>query len=122
MSIANALQMVSGVDFMPGNFDWKGETVPAARIYQASIVGQRYRYIKGANSLIRKIDAGTKFGYSDMDAALVGGVIENAGQRHAWTVGHLGHLLMVTRSGSAAPSPAHSVTRNSRMIRSIWTR
>jgi CubicO group peptidase (beta-lactamase class C family) len=85
VSIAHALQMLSGVEFMPGKFDWRDMTVPAARVYQDSLVAQRYRYIEGANSLVRKVPAGTKFAYSDMDAALVGGVLENATARRLAT-------------------------------------
>ncbi len=78
VTIRDALQMLSGVEFMPGHFSWTDESIPAARVYQSSLVNQRYRYIEGANSLKRAYPIRSKFSYCDMDAALLGGVLENA--------------------------------------------
>jgi len=77
VTIQEALQMLGGLDFMPENNDWRDMTSPGARIYQDSFVCQRYRYIDGANSLSPRYPPGTRFYYSDMDACLVGAVIEN---------------------------------------------
>ncbi|MCW5560121.1 MAG: serine hydrolase, partial [Verrucomicrobiae bacterium] len=81
VTIRDALQMLSGAAFMEfddNHYDWRNESIPAARVYQASLVAQRYRYTDGANSLKSKYPARTQFHYSDMDAALLGAVIENA--------------------------------------------
>lgn len=81
VSIQDALQMLSGAEFMEfeGNdYDWRNERIPASRVYQATMVDQNYRYTEGANTLQKKFDPRTQFHYSDMDAALLGAVIENA--------------------------------------------
>lgn len=81
VSIQDALQMLSGVEFMEfedDDYDWRDESIPASRVYQAAMVEQKYRYTEGANTLRRKYPPRTRFHYSDMDAALLGAVIENA--------------------------------------------
>ncbi|MGE3313145.1 MAG: serine hydrolase domain-containing protein [Limisphaerales bacterium] len=81
VTIQDALQMLSGAEFMEfeGNdYDWRNEAIPASRVYQAAMVDQKYRYNEAANTLRRKFAPRTQFHYSDMDASLLGALIENA--------------------------------------------
>jgi len=84
VTIRDALQMVSGVEWDQLVYDWADETKPLVFLWRRSLVEQRYRFVEGANSLRRAHSPGQQYNYNTMETSLLGWAVENAAnQRYA---------------------------------------
>ena len=78
VSIKHALQMTSGVRWDESSYDFGDLSKPLAKQWENSIIQHRYRFIEGANSLVRETEPGSIFNYSTMESSILGWLIENA--------------------------------------------
>ncbi len=78
VSIKHALQMTSGVRWDESSYDFGDLSKPLANQWENSIIQHRYRFIEGANSLVRETEPGSIFNYSTMESSILGWLIENA--------------------------------------------
>lgn len=78
VSIKHALQMTSGVGWDESSYDFGDLSKPLANQWENSIIQHRYRFIEGANSLVRETEPGSIFNYSTMESSILGWLIENA--------------------------------------------
>lgn len=74
VTIKDALQMVSGVPF-----EWNVE--PYAKVGEAAVTEQRFRFVEAASMVKRVAPRGAKFLYSNMNTELLGWLLENATKR-----------------------------------------
>ena len=78
VSLEDALQMLSGVDF-PEVSDVVDPTIEPDLLFRIrfdAIGKHRYRFVEAANTLRRNRPVGAKFSYNNMDAAVVGWLLE----------------------------------------------
>jgi CubicO group peptidase (beta-lactamase class C family) len=85
VTIKDALQMLSGIEFDPESNDWNDLSNPQAKVFKEAADEQRYRYVEAANTLTRKEPVGTKFIYNSMNTCLLGWVIENVTRKRLAT-------------------------------------
>ena len=78
VSIKHALQMASGVGWDESSYDFDDLSKPLAYQWENSIIRQRYRFIEGANRLIKETKPGLQFNYSTMESSILGWLVENA--------------------------------------------
>ncbi len=78
VTIREALQMTSGVQWDEESYDWSDTTKPLVRNWLGAYVEQRYRLVAGANGLPRANPPGKHFNYSTMEASILGWLVENA--------------------------------------------
>lgn len=84
VTIRDALQMVSGVDWDEEAYDWNDLSKPLSRLWNESYVEQRYRFVAGANTLPRAYPPGQHYNYSTLETSLLGWIVENvAKERYA---------------------------------------
>ena len=84
VTIRDALQMVSGVEWDELVYDFSDESKPLVQLWNASYVEHRYRFVEGANTLGRLHPPGQYFNYNTLETSLLGWVVENAArQRYA---------------------------------------
>jgi CubicO group peptidase (beta-lactamase class C family) len=77
VTIRDALQMLSGIEFDPESNNWNDLSNPQARVFSESVNEHRYRYVEAANTLTRKYPVGSKFVYNSMNTCLLGWLLEN---------------------------------------------
>ena len=78
VSIKHALQMASGVGWDESSYDFSDLSKPLANHWENSIIQHKYRFIEGANSLVRETEPGLIFNYSTMESSILGWLVENA--------------------------------------------
>jgi len=78
VSIKHALQMASGVGWDESSYDFSDLSKPLANQWENSIIQHKYRFIEGANSLVRETEPGLIFNYSTMESSILGWLVENA--------------------------------------------
>jgi len=87
VSIENALQMLSGVDF-DSPWDVVDPTVNPDIFFRARrdcVVRHRFRFVEVANTLRRNRPVSVKFCYNNMDSAVVGWLLETVVQKRLST-------------------------------------
>lgn len=85
VSIKDALQMSSGVEWDESSYDFSDMSKPLNLHWEQSIVRQRYRFVEGANGLPRAHEPGTKYNYNTLETSLLGWLVENATGRRFTT-------------------------------------
>jgi len=84
VTVKDALQMVSGVDWDEEAYDWNDLSKPLSRLWNESYVEQRYRFVAGANTLPRAYPPGQHYNYNTLETSLLGWIVENvAKERYA---------------------------------------
>ena len=78
VSIKDALQMSSGVEWDEAAYDFSDMSLPLTRHWEYSMVQHRYRYVEGANELPRAHEPGTRYNYNTLETCLLGWLVENA--------------------------------------------
>lgn len=78
VTIKDALQMSSGVEWDESSYDFSDMSKPINYHWEQSIVQHRYRYVEGANGLSRAHEPGSKYNYNTLETCLLGWLIENA--------------------------------------------
>jgi hypothetical protein len=81
VSIRDALQMASGVEWNEESYSFSDLSIPLNRGWEYSIVQHRHRFVEGANELPRAFPPGEKFNYNTLETCILGWLIENATQR-----------------------------------------
>jgi len=85
VSIKDALQMSSGVEWDESSYDFADMSKPLNYNWEYSMVRQQYRFVEGANSLPRIHEPGTHYNYNTMESSLLGWLVENATRRQLAT-------------------------------------
>lgn len=78
VSIRDALQMSSGVEWDEESYSFSDLTKPLNRGWEYSILKHQYRFVEGANELPRAHEPGEKYNYNTMETCILGWLIENA--------------------------------------------
>lgn len=78
VSIRDALQMSSGVEWDESGYSTENTTYPLTVHFEQSVVQQRYRFIEAANTLKRAHEPGTYYNYSTLESSVLGWLVENA--------------------------------------------
>ena len=81
VTIRDALQMVSGVEWDELTYDWTDDSKPLVRMWNHAYVEQRYRFVEGANTLRRAHPPGQHYNYNTLETSLLGWAVENAATR-----------------------------------------
>ena len=76
VTIKDALQMVSGVEWDESTYEWSDLTKPLNKHWRAALVEQRYRFIEAANGLPRTAAPGEDYNYNTLESSLLGWLIE----------------------------------------------
>jgi len=77
VTIRDALQMVSGVEWDESAYDWTDNSKPLVRLWNEAYVEQRYRFVEGANTLARAYPPGEVFNYNTLESSLLGWLVEH---------------------------------------------
>jgi CubicO group peptidase (beta-lactamase class C family) len=85
VTIKDALQMASGVEWNESSYDFSDMAMPLPRHWEMSMVQHRYRYVEGANELPRVHEPGTHYNYNTLETCLLGWLVENATGRRLTT-------------------------------------
>lgn len=85
VSIKDALQMSSGVEWDELSYDFTDLSKPLNYHWEHSLVQQRYRFVEGANGLPRAFEPGTKYNYNTLETCLLGWLVENTTGRRLTT-------------------------------------
>jgi hypothetical protein len=85
VTIKDALQMASGVEWDESSYDFADMSKPLNYLWENSVVRQRYRFVEGANALPRAAEPGTKYNYNTLETCLLGWLVENASKRRLAT-------------------------------------
>jgi hypothetical protein len=72
VTIRNALQMSSGVEWDEATYSFSDLSKPLNRGWEYSIIKHQYRFVEGAKELPRSNVPGKKFNYSSMDSSILG--------------------------------------------------
>jgi len=78
VTIKQAVQMLSGIQFDEATYDFNNQKFPFSRLHNEAIIEQRYRFVEGANTLSKTTEPDKKWIYNTMNTALLGAVVENA--------------------------------------------
>ena len=78
VTIKDALQMSSGVEWNEESYEFTDMSMPLSRHWEMSMVQHRYRYVEGANELARVHEPGTHYNYNTLETCLLGWLVENA--------------------------------------------
>jgi CubicO group peptidase (beta-lactamase class C family) len=78
VSIRDALQMSSGVEWNEQSYAFSDLSLPLNQGWEYSIVQHRYRFVEGANELPRAYPPGEKFNYNTLESCILGWLLENA--------------------------------------------
>ena len=94
--------MASGVGWNESSYDFSDLSKPLANQWENSIIQHKYRFIEGANSLIRETEPGLIFNYSTMESSILGWLVENATAKRLANymeehIRQVWSLIMVTR-------------------------
>jgi CubicO group peptidase (beta-lactamase class C family) len=81
VTIRNALQMTSGVEWDEATYSFSDLSKPLNRGWEYSIIKHQQRFVDGANELPRANVPGKKFNYSTMDSSILGWLVEKATQQ-----------------------------------------
>lgn len=81
VSVRQALQMTSGVEWDEESYDWSDTTKPLVRDWLGAYVEQRYRMVEGANELPRAHPPGEHFNYSTMESSILGWLVETVSRQ-----------------------------------------
>lgn len=81
VTIKDALQMSSGVDWDESSYDWDDLSKPLNRNWNRSLVEQRYRFVEGANELPRAAAAGEKYNYNTLESCILGWLVETVSKQ-----------------------------------------
>ena len=81
VTIRDALQMLSGVEWDEASYDWEDETKPLIQLWKGAMVENRYRFVEGANTLPRAHPPGTKYNYNTLDSSILGWLVETVTQQ-----------------------------------------
>lgn len=76
VTIKDALQMVSGVEWDESTYEWNDLTKPLNKHWRAALVEQRYRFIEAANGLSRAAAPGEDYNYNTLESSILGWLIE----------------------------------------------
>ena len=76
VSIRDALQMSSGVEWNEASYDFDDFSVPLNRGWEYSIVQHQYRFVEGANALPRAHAPGEKYNYNTLETCILGWLVE----------------------------------------------
>ena len=76
VSIRDALQMSSGVEWDEESYSFSDLTKPLNRGWEYSIVKHQYRFVEGANELPRAYAPGEKYNYNTMETCILGWLVE----------------------------------------------
>ncbi len=85
VSIRDALQMLSGVEWDEEEYDWSDTSTALVRNWRGAYVEQRYRLVEGANELPRARPPGTDFNYSTMETSILGWLVETVSRQRLAT-------------------------------------
>jgi CubicO group peptidase (beta-lactamase class C family) len=78
VTIKDALQMVSGVEWDEYSYDWDDMSKPLNRHWNRSLLEQQYRFVEAANELPRATPPGEKYNYNTLDTSILGWLVETA--------------------------------------------
>jgi len=78
VSIRDALQMSSGVEWDEASYSFSDLSFPLNRGWEYSVVQHQYRFVEGANELPRAFPPGEKYNYNTLETCLLGWLVENA--------------------------------------------
>lgn len=78
VSIRDALQMSSGVEWNEESYSFSDLSLPLNRGWEYSVVQHQYRFVEGANELPRAFPPGEKYNYNTMETCILGWLVENA--------------------------------------------
>lgn len=78
VTIRDALQMTSGVEWDEETYTFSDLSKPINRGWEYSILKHQYRFVEGANELPRANVPGTKFNYNTMESCILGWLVEKA--------------------------------------------
>lgn len=81
VTIRDALQMVSGVEWDEYSYDWDDMSKPLSRHWHRSYVEQRYRFVEAANELPRATMPGEKFNYNTLESSILGWLVETVARQ-----------------------------------------
>ena len=81
VSIRDALQMLSGVDWDEESYDWSDQSRPLVKLWNDAYVEQRYRIVEGANTLGRARAPGEKFNYNTLETSILGWLVETVSKQ-----------------------------------------
>ncbi len=76
VSIRDALQMASGVEWDEESYSFSDLSIPLNRGWEYSIVQHRYRFVEGANELPRAHEPGVKYNYNTLETCILGWLVE----------------------------------------------
>lgn len=76
VTIRDALQMASGVEWDEYSYDWDDLTKPLNRHWRRAYVEQRYRFVEAANEPPRAVPPGEKYNYNTLETSILGWLIE----------------------------------------------
>ncbi|MFQ6003927.1 MAG: serine hydrolase domain-containing protein [Woeseia sp.] len=76
VTIRDALQMLSGIEWDEEAYDWADESILLVKHWNRSMVGHRYRFIEGANELKRANTPGAKYHYNTLETCILGWLVE----------------------------------------------
>ena len=77
VTIKQALQMDSRVEWNEDSYDMKDTNIPLTCLHENSMVEQRFRMLEGANALPRAAQPGSKFNYNTLETCRLGWLVEN---------------------------------------------
>ncbi len=77
VTIKQALQMDSGVEWNEDSDDMKDTSIPLTYPHENSMVEQRFRMVEGANALPRAAQPVSRFNYNHLENCLLGWLVEN---------------------------------------------
>ncbi len=81
VTIKDALQMVSGVEWDEATYEWDDLTKPLNKHWRAALVEQRYRFIEAANELPRAAAPGEMYNYNTLESSILGWLVETVTKR-----------------------------------------
>ena len=78
VSIRDALQMSSGVEWDEATYSFTDLSKPLNRGWEYSILQHQYRFVEGANELPRAHTPGEKYNYNTLETCILGWLVETA--------------------------------------------
>ena len=78
VSIRDALQMSSGVEWDEASYSFTDLSKPLNRGWEYSILQHQYRFVEGANELPRAHAPGEKYNYNTLETCILGWLVETA--------------------------------------------
>jgi len=78
VTIRDALQMSSGVEWNEESYDFSDLSKPLNRGWEYSVIQHQYRFVEGANELPRAHAPGEKYNYNTLETCILGWLVETA--------------------------------------------